>query len=140
MLWFKAFHIIFMVTWFAGLFYLPRIFVYHADAKDEISKRRFKLMAWRLHFIIMLPAAVLTWFFGEMLLSYNYSWYLAQKWMLVKLFFVVLLFCFHAYCYYCLRQFANDKNLKSSRFYRVMNEIPGVLLIFIVILAVVKPF
>ncbi|MBA2711800.1 MAG: protoporphyrinogen oxidase HemJ [Tatlockia sp.] len=140
MLWIKAFHIIAMVAWFAGLFYLPRLFVYHAESKDSISLSRFKTMERRLYYGITWPAALLTTVLGLLLLSYNSQYYLKTGWMHAKLGFVVLLWIYHLACGYFFKQFAIDKNSKSSFFYRIFNEIPTLLLIGIVLLVVLKPF
>ena len=139
MLWIKAFHIIAMVTWFAGLFYLPRLFVYHAEAGDFISKERFKIMERRLYYGIMAPGAVLTIALGIWLLSYNWQGYWQMGWLHAKLSLVLLLLIFHGFCGRWRRLFMQDKNTHSTRFYRWINEIPTVLLIGIVILVVVKP-
>jgi len=136
MFWVLALHIIFMVTWFAGLFYLPRLFVYHAESSDEISLRRFEIMERRL-FIIMNIGAAGTIIFGLWLLL---GWWLPPPvWLHIKLALVVLLILYHIYCHKLLMDFRHNKNRHSSRFYRWFNEIPGLLLIAIVILVVVKP-
>ena len=139
MLWFKAFHIIAVVAWFAGLFYLPRLFVYHAQTRDEISLKRFKIMERRLYYGIMWPAALMTSFFGLMIISYAHQFYLQQSWLHWKLFFVGILWVFHLYCGHLVKQFAKDANQHQSGFYRVLNEFPTVILIVVVILVVVKP-
>ncbi len=140
MLWIKALHIVFMVTWFAGLFYLPRLFVYHADAHDEISHQRFLVMERKL-FIIMTIGAVLTALFGIWML-YAYAWaaYQASVWLIAKLMLVGLLIVFHLYCGRIMREFRAGTARHSHVFYRWINEIPALLLIGIVLLAVVKPF
>lgn len=140
MLWIKAFHIIFMVTWFAGLFYLPRLFVYHAMSEDEISNARFKIMERKLFYGIMAPGAVLTIIFGVWLLSYGWQSYLQMGWMHAKLALVLLLIIYHIYCGYLVNVFKNDKNHRSHIYYRWFNEIPVLFLVAIVILAIVKPF
>jgi protoporphyrinogen IX oxidase len=137
MLWIKALHIIFMVTWFAGLFYLPRLFVYHADAQDEISRKRFVVMERRL-FLITSIGAVGTVVFGLTLLVG--WWWPAPLWLHVKLGLVALLILYHFACYKLLRDFRAGKNRRSARFYRLLNELPALLLIAIVLLAVLKPF
>lgn len=137
--WILAFHIIFMVAWFAGLFYLPRLFMYHAMSTDQISIARFKIMERKLYWIIMMPAAILTSVFGVWLLLLNWQVYLHQGWMLAKLSFVMLLWMYHLFCGQLLMQFKHDKNAFSSRFYRFFNEVPTLLLFVIVILVVVKP-
>lgn len=126
-----------MVTWFAGLFYLPRLFVYHAGARDEISRKRFETMERRL-FIIMNIGAAGTIAFGLALL---FGWWLPiPGWLQVKLVLVLLLILYHIFCGKLLRNFRNRRNRHGARFYRWFNEIPSLLLIGIVVLAVVKPF
>lgn len=140
MLWVKAFHIIFVVMWFAGLFYLPRLFVYHADSHDQISIDRFKIMEKKL-FIIMTIGAVGSLLFGVwMLFAYALSSY-SQQWFLhIKLLLVLALFAYHAYCWHLVKLFARDENTRSHKFYRLINEVPALALFAIVILVVVKPF
>ncbi len=128
-----------MVAWFAGLFYLPRLFVYHADTHDETSLNRFKIMEKRLYYGITWPAAIGTTLLGLWLLSYNPSYYLKAGWMHAKLSLVVILWIYHVLCGHYLKAFAQDKNQKSTRFFRIYNELPTLLLIGIVILIVVKP-
>ena len=139
MRWVLAFHIIFMVASFAGLFYLPRLFIYHALSEDKISLDRFKIMEKKLFYMIMTPAAVLTTLFGLWLLSFNLNWYLTQRWMDLKLVSVFILWAYHLYCGYFLKCFRQDQNHFSVTFFRWFNEIPAVLLILIVILVIVKP-
>jgi putative membrane protein len=137
MLWIKALHIIFTVTWFAGLFYLPRLFVYHAMSEDAASRERFKVMERRLYWGIMAPGAALTVVFGVWLwLGYG----LTGAWLHAKLAIVALLVAYHLYCGKLLADFARDRNTKSHLWYRWFNEAPTVLLVAGVILAVVKPF
>jgi len=138
MLWLKALHIIFVVTWFAGLFYLPRLYIYHVDAKDSISAQRFEIMERRL-FAIMSIGAALSVVFGFLMLITSPG-YLQMLWLKVKLLFVALLIVYHAYCYKLMRDLAEQRNTRSGRWLRVFNELPALLLIVIVILAVVKPF
>lgn len=140
MLWVKAFHIIALVTWFAGLFYLPRLFVYHADASDAISDERFKIMERRLYYGITTPGGIATTIFGLWLLSYNMQAYMQMGWMHAKLSLIVLLWLYHLGCGHYRKAFARNANKKSSTFFRVFNEAPTLLLISIVILVVVKPF
>jgi protoporphyrinogen IX oxidase len=141
MLWIKAFHIIFIVTWFAGLFYLPRLFVYHSEATDIISLERFKVMERKLYYYIMTPSMLLAVFFGLcLLMPYWSSVYKTEGWMHTKLLLVFILLGYHHSCGVYLKRFANNDNRRSSKFYRIFNEVPVVLLIAIVILAVVKPF
>lgn len=139
MLYFKAFHLIAVIAWFAGLFYLPRLFVYHADTQDSISIERFKVMERRLYYAITWPAGIITTLLGLWLLQYNATYYLKSGWMHAKLSLVILLWFYHLGCGHYLRAFANDKNRKSSRFFRMYNELPTLLLIGIVMLVVVKP-
>jgi putative membrane protein len=138
MLWLKAFHVIAIVTWFAGLFYLPRLYVYHAQASDSISTQRFEIMERRL-FAIMTIGAAASIFFGGLMLIESPG-YLQMTWLKVKLLFVALLIAYHAYCYKLMRDFAAQRNTRSSRWFRALNELPSLFLIVIVILAVVKPF
>ena len=137
MLWLKALHVIAMVTWFAGLFYLPRLFVYHADAQDSISVERFRLMERRL-FAIMTIGAGATLVFGIAMLAAAPA-YLAMGWLRAKLVLVTLLIVYHLYCYKFTLDFARNRNARSSKWYRGFNEVPSLLLIGMVILAVVKP-
>lgn len=141
MLWVKAFHIIFMVTWFAGLFYLPRLFVYHALSGDSLSIERFKVMERKLFFGIMTPGAVLTVVFGFWLL-FDYAWqaYSHSGWLHAKLLLVALLVVYHIYCGKLLSDFKHGRNRHGHVFYRWLNELPVLGLIVVVILAVVKPF
>lgn len=140
MLWVKSFHIIFMVTWFAGLFYLPRLFVYHSMATDDISNARFKIMERKLFHGIMTPGALLTVIFGIWLISYNPHGYMQMQWLHMKLGLVLLLVLYHLYLGKLLYSFRADKNKHGDKFYRILNEIPVIFLIAIVILVVVKPF
>ena len=141
MLWLKALHLIFMVTWFAGLFYLPRLFVYHAMSEDEISNERFKIMERKLFFGIMTPGMIFTFVFGVWMLG-DYAWALYSKtgWLHAKLSLLGLLLVYHGYCGKWLLDFKHDRNKHSHVFYRWMNEIPVIFLLGIIILAVVKPF
>ena len=141
MLWVKAFHLIFLISWFAGLFYLPRLFVYHAMSDDKMSNERFKVMERKLLHGIMTPAAILTTVFGLWLL-YTYAWttYSSMLWLHIKLFLVIVLFAYHAWCWKIQLDFKHDKNTKSHVFYRFFNEFPVLILIAITILVIVKPF
>ncbi len=138
MLWIKAWHVIFMVTWFAGLFYLPRLFVYHAVATDPTGIERFRVMERRL-FILMTIGALLTAFFGLWLIVINPP-LLDAGWMRAKLGLVVLLIAFHAWLWRLMRELATGRNVRSERWYRLLNEVPSIALIGIVLLAVAKPF
>jgi putative membrane protein len=137
MLWLKAFHVIAVVTWFAGLFYLPRLYVYHAQASDAIGTQRFELMERRLFAIMTIGAAAGIFFGGLMLIES--PGYLQMTWLKVKLLFVALVIGYHAYCYKLMRDFAARRNTRSANWFRAFNEVPSLLLIVIVILAVVKP-
>ena len=139
MLWIKSLHIIFMVTWFAGMFYLPRLFVYHAMASDEISNQRFKVMERKLFFGIMTPGGILTIVFGLWLLMTNWNAYMLGLWMHFKLSLVGLLIFYHIWCGFLLTAFKHDRNTKSHVWFRWFNEAPVAALIAIIILAVVKP-
>ena len=138
MLWVKALHLIFMVTWFAGLFYLPRLFVYHADVKDSVSHERFILMERRLLTLTNIGAA-LTLVFGLWLLSWRPD-VASGGWFHAKMGLLVILFGYHHVCARYARQFRENRNTKTARFYRFFNEVPALLLIAIIILATVKPF
>lgn len=141
MLWVKAFHLIFVVTWFSAMFYLPRLFVYHAMCEDEPGNARFKIMERKLYRGIMTPSAILTLVFGLWLLSfYSLEQIASMGWLHAKLTLVVLLFAYHGMCGRMVRQFANDQNQRSHRFYRLFNELPVLVLVAVIILAVVKPF
>lgn len=133
----KSLHIIFMVTWFAGLFYLPRLFVYHAQSDDLISLERFKVMERKLFFGIMTPSAVLTILFGSWLwLGYGIS----GGWLMIKLVLVAVLVAYHLYCGMLLQTFKHDLNRHGHVFYRWLNEFPVLILFAVVLLAVLKPF
>lgn len=138
MLWLKAFHIIFVITWFAGLFYLPRLFVYHSAAQDQIGRERFKLMERRL-FAMMTIGGSLAAVFGLALIARAPA-LLTAGWLHVKLALVVLLAAYHVWCYRLMRTFRQDTNQRSERWYRAFNEIPTLFLFAIVVLAVLKPF
>jgi putative membrane protein len=138
MLWLKAFHIVFVVTWFAGLFYLPRLFVYHASATDAVSIERFKAMEKRL-FVMMTIGATLAATFGISMLVAAPA-LLSFGWIHAKLALVALLRVYHIWCYRLILAFRTDNNRRSERWFRLFNEVPSLLLIAIVLLAVVKPF
>lgn len=140
MLWVKSFHLIFLISWFAGLFYLPRLFVYHAMSDDEVSNERFKIMERKLLGLMAL-AATLTTVFGAWLL-YDYAWllYSSMMWLHIKLLLVAILFVYHGWCWKIYRDFKHDRNTKSHVYYRFFNEFPVLILIAITILVIVKPF
>jgi putative membrane protein len=140
MLWVKAFHIIAIVCWFAALFYLPRLFVYHAMSDDEISQARFKIMQRKLYRGIATPSMVATVIFGFWLVSYNIEGYMQSGWFHAKLTLIAILIGYHFYCGRLMKRFALDENKYGHVFYRWFNEFPVLLLFAIVILAVVKPF
>jgi putative membrane protein len=143
LLWLKAFHIIFVVTWFAGLFYLPRIFVYHAMENDANTIARFKVMERRLLIMTHLGGA-LAIAFGMSLIawwaSHSEGYMKMNGWLHTKLLLVFFLVVYHAYCAVLVKRFAADLNRRSDRWYRFFNEVPVIFLIAIVILAVVKPW
>ncbi|HEV7606186.1 MAG TPA: protoporphyrinogen oxidase HemJ [Steroidobacteraceae bacterium] len=139
MLWLKAFHIVSVVSWFAALLYLPRLFVYHAQSVDDVvGNARFKVMERKL-FALMTIAAVLAIGFGAAMLALAPD-YLLMRWLQVKLALVLVLVGYHGACFALLQQFAADRNSHSERWYRLFNELPALLLVGIVILVVVKPF
>ena len=141
MLWLKALHLIFMVTWFAGLFYLPRLFVYHAMSDDQASIDRFKIMERKLFFGIMTPGAILTIIFGFWTLFTN-GWeaYSGMLWLHIKLVLIAVLVIYHIYCGKLLLDFKHDRNQHGHVFYRWLNEFPVLILAAIIILAVIRPF
>jgi putative membrane protein len=140
MLWVKAFHTIFMVTWFAGLFYLPRLFVYHAQSSDDISIERFKIMERKLFYGIMTPGALITVLLGLwMLLDYAWESWSQMLWLQIKLALVMVLLMYHGWCWKLLQDFKHNRNQHSHVWYRWFNELPVLLLVAIVILVIVKP-
>lgn len=137
MLWIKAFHIIFMVTWFAGLFYLPRLFVYHAMSEDQASRERFKIMERKLYYGIMTPGGIITVALGLwMWLGYGFS----GGWLHAKVSLVTILIGYHIWCGKLVKAFKEDRNTHSHVWYRWFNEFPVLILIAVIILVVVKPF
>ena len=140
MLWVKALHVVFVVSWYAGLLYLPRLFVYHADCDDKLGAERFVVMERKL-FGIMTLAAALAWLLGAWLLvAYAWMAYAGQYWLVCKLALLVALTGFHVSCYRHMLKFRHGKNTHTGRYFRWYNEMPAILLILIVILVVVKPF
>jgi len=139
-MWLKAWHLIGMVTWFAGLFYLPRLFVYHAMSDDQPSIDRFKVMERKLYFGITTPGAIFTLVFGFWML-HDYAWaaFGSHLWLQVKLVLLALLVAYHLYCGKLLADFKHDRNRRSHVWFRWFNEAPVLLLIGIVLLAVLKP-
>ena len=138
-LWFKAFHVIFMVAWFAGIFYLPRLFVNHAETNSTEVSEQLKGMEKRLLYFIT-PFGVLTVLLGLIVIyAYGYVWFAAAKWLHIKLTLVILLLIYHGYCFTLVKTFQQDKNTRSGKFYRLFNEIPVFALFAVIILAYVKP-
>jgi len=139
--WVKSFHIIFMVTWFAGLFYLPRLFVYHASTRDDVSDARFKTMERKLYYGIMAPSSTLTVVSGLWVVYIRgFDWFVTAYWLHVKLVLVTFLIVFHCYLGVLLRRFSTNLNLHSHTYYRWLNEVPVLVLIGAIILAELKPW
>ena len=137
---FKSLHLIAVVSWMAGLLYLPRIFVYHVENKEKKEATDiFEIMEKRLFLYIMRPAMIFTWIFGLILIYLNGIEIFSQLWMQVKLVLVILLSAYNDYLGRCLLSLKNNSNSRSSKFFRIINEIPTVMLIFIVFLAIFKP-
>lgn len=139
-MWLKAWHLIFMVTWFAGIFYLPRLFVYHAMTEDAAGNERFKVMERKLYYFTT-PWMLLTLLFGFWML-YDYAWaaYGHMLWLHIKLLLIAILVAYHLYCGHLVKQFARDRNRRSHIWYRWFNEIPVLILFAVVLLASLKPF
>lgn len=140
-IWLKSLHIMALISWMAGIFYLPRLYVYHADAEkgSELSET-FKIMERKLLKVIMNPAMIATWIFGILMIKAMPEVMTGQGWMHAKLTLVLAMSGFHGYLAYTRKVFLRDENKKSHKFFRRINEIPTVLMIIIVVLAVVKPF
>jgi len=137
---FKSLHLIAIISWMAGLLYLPRIFVYHVENSNDVNVSMiFQTMERKLYFYIMMPAMFLTWFFGLILISILGFSILTTLWMKLKLLLVILLTFYHFYLLSCLNDFKLGKNNKSSKFFRIINEVPTILLIFIVFIVIFKP-
>ena len=138
---FKSLHLISVISWMAGLLYLPRIFVYHAENSDDKKiSGVFKIMEKKLYFYIMTPAMILSWIFGLLLIHSVGFQQLGQTWMVLKIIFVIFLSLYHFYLGKTVNQFKFDQNTHSHKFYRVINEIPTILLILIVFVVIFKPF
>ncbi len=136
---YKALHIFFMVAWFAGIFYLPRLFVYHAMTEEKSCSAMLKVMERRLLYFVT-PFAVLTLVFGLLLIhEYGREWFRHNLWLHIKLVLVIVLYIYHAYCFKLLADFKHDRNTRSDRFYRIFNELPVLLLMAIIFLAIIKP-
>ena len=136
---FKALHLIAIISWMAGLLYLPRIFVYHAETKSDEVKNTFKVMERRLFVYIMNPAMILSWLFGLILIHSIGIQSFSEFWLIAKIVLVILLTFYHFFLFNCLNTFSLDRNERSSKFFRVINEVPTVLLIVIIFLVVFKP-
>lgn len=138
-LWLKAFHVIFMVAWFAGIFYLPRLFVNHAETDSTEVAEQLKGMEKRLLYFVT-PFAIFNLLLGVAIIHvYGAYWFIAAKWLHIKLSLVIVLYIYHGYCFKLVKTFALDKNTRSGRFYRIFNEVPVIILFVIIILAYVKP-
>ena len=136
----KALHLIAIISWMAGLLYLPRIFVYHQENKNELKASEiFKVMERKLYYYIMIPSMVLSWIFGLLLIGSIGFNQLSQTWIQIKLILVIILTAYHFFLGFCLNKFKNDQNTYSSKFYRIFNEVPTILLILIVFIVVFKP-
>ena len=139
-LWIKVLHLTAMISWFAGLFYLPRIFVYYAENPEPAVRKTLLVMQQKLYRIIMVPAAILTLLFGGILLAMTWEANGARAWLYMKLFLVVFIYGYQHYLRRIIRRFERGETPKSGRYYRLLNEIPTIVLILILILVVVKPF
>jgi len=136
---FKSLHLIAVISWMAGLLYLPRIFVYHSEADHESQKKVFKIMERKLYNYIMMPAMLLSWFFGLLLIHSLGLSVLYELWMQIKMALVVILTFYHFLLGKYLGEFAMDNNIKSSKYFRIINEVPTVILIVVVFLVIFKP-
>ena len=139
-LWLKSFHIIAVICWFAGIFYLPRLFIYHSAAYDDVSRERFQVMESKLYRVIMNPSMIVTLVLGIWMVAERWQAYQTHAWLWIKIALVVLLVGYHHYCLKIMRSLAEGQTLHSDKFLRIFNEIPVLLLIPIVILVVFKPF
>ncbi|MCQ8878086.1 CopD family protein [Pseudoalteromonas shioyasakiensis] len=136
---YKALHVFFMIAWFAGIFYLPRLFVYHAMNEEKSCSSMLKIMERRL-LLFVTPFALLTAVFGIlMIVEYGREWFKYSMWLHYKLVLVIILYLYHAYCFKLLADFKHDRNKRSDRFYRIFNELPVLVLLAIVFLAITKP-
>ena len=137
---FKSLHLIVVVSWMAGLLYLPRIFVYHVENKEKKQAIEiFEVMEKRLYFYIMRPAMILTWLFGIILVYLNGVEIFSQLWMQLKFVLVILLSIFHEYLGKCIYSLKNGTNLRSSKYFRIINEIPTIILIIVIFVVIFKP-
>ncbi|TMO70223.1 CopD family protein [Pseudoalteromonas aurantia] len=139
LLTFKALHLFFMIAWFAGIFYLPRLFVYHAMTEEKSCSAMLKIMERRLLYFVT-PFAILTLIFGVLtIVEYGREWFRYSMWLHYKLILVIILYIYHGFCFKLLADFKHDRNKRSDRFYRYFNEFPVLILLAIVLLAVLKP-
>ena len=136
----KALHLIFVVTWFAGIFYLPRLFVYHSTAEDQVSKDRFVVMETKLYRLIMNPSMIITLVLGIWMLALNWAGYSSQVWIWVKIVLIVALVGYHHYCLGIIKAFTRGEVRHSEKFFRIFNEFPVLILVSVIFLAVLKPF
>ena len=136
---FKALHLIAVISWMAGLLYLPRIFVYHSETSNEEVKNVFKTMEKRLFLYIMNPAMILSWLFGFLLIHSIGLQSFKELWLLAKIILVISLTFYHFFLFSCIKQFSDDNNRHSPKFFRVINEVPTILLIAIIFIVVLKP-
>jgi len=137
---FKSLHLISVISWMAGLLYLPRLFVYHVEtSRDNKIKKTFKTMERRLYFYIMNPAMILSWFFGILLILTIGAESLSYLWLQLKLVMVIFLTTYHFFLFYCLKSLRQNNSKYSPRFYRIINEVPTLLLISIIFVVVYKP-
>lgn len=138
-LWLKVLHIFFMIAWFVGIFYLPRLFVNHAETNNQAVAEHLKGMEKRLLYFIT-PFAFLTVIFGiSLIVQLGSEWFKVSQWLHIKLTLVILLVAYHAYCFKLLKVFKEDKNTRSGKFYRIFNEVPVIILLIILMLAYLKP-
>ena len=136
---YKSLHLISVISWFAGLLYLPRIFVYHSEAQHDSQMEIFKVMERKLYNYIMRPAMILSWLFGIILIWINGIETFAYLWLQLKILFVVILTVYHEYLGKCLYSLKNDTNTRSAKYFRIINEIPTIILILVVFIVVFKP-
>ena len=136
----KALHLISVVTWFAGIFYLPRLFVYHSTAEDQVSKDRFVVMETKLYRLIMNPSMIITLVLGIWMLALNWAGYSSQVWIWVKIVLIVALVGYHHYCLGIIKAFTRGEVRHSEKFFRIFNEFPVLILVSVIFLAVLKPF
>ena len=136
----KALHLISVVTWFAGIFYLPRLFVYHSTAEDQVSKDRFVVMETKLYRLIMNPSMIITLVLGIWMLALNCAGYSSQVWIWVKIELIVALVGYHHYCLGIIKAFTRGEVRHSEKFFRIFNEFPVLILVSVIFLAVLKPF